>query len=472
MDLAEGRESFVLLRSSQGVEMRGTVQRLTRYAIFFEIYNAGGVLQTSEILSEFKIIIHDRPVYVGKAVVKSLLHTGMVLVCEATLEDSWRDVDLLSIRTAGQVQAQFREFMNGWQKFYRVRPRYKLVIADMQSFLTDLRLWLDQVELGVRSLPSGDREQHEQDLVAELAGTILPLINGLFEKFETISNEIDPELVPVHRTYMKRQLHSLVLCSPFAYRTFQKPLGYAGDYEMVNMMLRKGYEGSSLYAKLVNLWFLEQAPALAHRNRIDYLVQKLLEETVRVAMAGRDIRIFNVGCGPCQEVQRFLGEREISNRARFKLLDFNDETLRYAQAQLEEKKREHHRTTRIDFWKKSVHALLKDGSKHVPRPPEEQYDMIYCAGLFDYLTDQVCQRIMEILYRWLAPGGLLLATNVDTSNPMRHGMEHLLDWHLIYRNARQAEAVLPSAAEPECSSVKADLTGVNLFMEARKPGHA
>lgn len=34
-----------------------------------------------------------------------------------------------------------------------------------------------------------------------------------------------------------------MLCSPFAYRAYHKPLGYAGDYEMVNMIARDPYEG-------------------------------------------------------------------------------------------------------------------------------------------------------------------------------------------------------------------------------------
>ena len=55
----------------------------------------------------------------------------------------------------------------------------------------------------------------------------------------------------------------LLLSSPFLYRAYQKPLGYAGDYEMVNMIARDPYEGGSLFAKVVNLWFLSQWPARA-----------------------------------------------------------------------------------------------------------------------------------------------------------------------------------------------------------------
>src|SRR5262249_50546863 len=157
--------------------------------------------------------------------------------------------------------------------------------------------WMEQVELGVRS-SSGNRLETERDVIKELQQPIVPTVNSIFERFERIAGSVPQDLQPVHRSYIKRQIHPLVLCSPFAYRTFQKPLGYAGDYEMVNMILRDPQEGSSLFAKMLNIWFLKQAPAEAHRNRILYLSQRLVDETRRVARLGRPAQIFNLGCGP------------------------------------------------------------------------------------------------------------------------------------------------------------------------------
>ena len=97
----------------------------------------------------------------------------------------------------------------------------------------------------------------------------------------------------------------------------------------------------------------------------------------------------------------------------------------------------------------------------------EGHDYVYCAGLFDYLTDQVCAKLMGLMYDWLAPGGLLIITNVEPRNPLRHGMEHLLDWHLIYRDAPQLLKLKPASAEDV--RVLSDDTGVNVFMEIRKP---
>ena len=114
----------------------------------------------------------------------------------------------------------------------------------MQNYFVDLKRWLEQVELGIRSSPSADRvEKLSLRSVQELAPTILPTIDSLFTRFEEIADKVPEELLPFHRTYAKRQLHPQLLCSPFAYRTYQNLLGYAGDYEMVNMILREPLEG-------------------------------------------------------------------------------------------------------------------------------------------------------------------------------------------------------------------------------------
>ena len=77
--------------------------------------------------------------------------------------------------------------------------------------------------------------------------------------------------MPAHQAFGRRQLHPLILASPFVYRTLQKPLGHAGDYEMVNMIMRDPYEGASLFAKAFNVCALSRPPIVAHRNRLQYL---------------------------------------------------------------------------------------------------------------------------------------------------------------------------------------------------------
>lgn len=469
IDQAVGQSRDVLLtcRNSQGVGIRSTPVRLTRFHVVFEVYNPFSILQLSEVLMDFRITIGERLVYSGRATVSNLVNAGIMLLCEATLDESWLDVDLFSPvsqreRLAGELDAFLREA----GKTRLIEPEFKVIVADMQSWLTDLRRWLEQLELGIRSIPTGDRLTHEREVIDELSRPVVEETGGLFDRFEKIAGRLAPEAVPMHRTYLRRQLHPLVLCAPFPYRTFYKPLGYAGDYEMVNMILGDPLQGGSLFAKTVNLWFLNQAPAVAHRNRIAYLLENLVAETRRVAAAGRRAKILNLGCGPAGEIQRFLKEAEVADQTDFLLWDFNSETLDYARSELLSRRDAHRRETRLEFDQKSVHQLLKEAGR--PNPGGPRYDLVYCAGLFDYLSDRICQRLVNILYGFVAPGGLLIATNVDPSNPMRHGMEFLLEWHLIYRNQPQMKQLHPTGVPARDITTKSDDTGVNIYLEVRR----
>lgn len=461
------RDSIIVGRTSQGYEVRATPLHITRHVVAFEVYNPYSILQLSEVLNEFKIIVNDRLIYSGRATVSNLVNTGIVVVCEATLNEAWLDVDLFALITQPKkLRADFSDFLKEWERIYSILSEYKVVLADMQNYFVDLRRWLEQVELGIRSSASRDRLELERDVIHELVPSVLPSINSLFARFEDVADQVAPDLLPFHRTYAKRQLHPLILCSPFAYRTYHKPLGYAGDYEMINMILRDPLEGSSLFAKSVNLWFLTQAPAVAHRNRIQFLTKLLAEETRRRASRGQPMRIFDLGCGPAREVQQFLSQDAISDHANFTLLDFNDETLEYTGKVLVDLRSKFGRSTKIDLIKKSVHQVLKEEAK--PGVNQPRYDLIYCAGVFDYLSDRICKRLMNIFYSMLEPGGLLVATNVDASNPSRNGMEYLLEWHLNYRNVKQLKALVPDQSPAGSAHIRSDETGVNHYIEVRK----
>jgi len=466
----ELRDSFVVFRNSQGSEARGTLLRLTRYVAVFEVYNPYSIVQLSEVLSECRIFMADRLVYSGRAVVSSLVNTGIMLICEAELDESWLEVDIFTpITQPGRLRKEFAEFLKEWNRVHQILPAYKVVVADLQTYFVDLRRWLEQVELGIRSSPTGDRAPMEREVIDDLRDEVLPSIDRLFLRFEEVAYGIASDLQPLHRTYVKRQLHPLVLCAPFAYRTYLKPLGYAGDYEMVNMILRDPHEGSSLFAKMLNVWLLSQPSAQAHRNRVKYLADLLDHEVRRVAADRRSARVLNLGCGPAGEIQSFLAGNEVANHAEFHLLDFNDETIEYTKTALETIRVQHQRSTRLHFEKKSVHQILKESSRRIDLPAKARYDVIYCAGLFDYLSDRVCKRVMDHYYSQLAPGGLLVSTNVDSSNPNRNSMDFILEWHLTYRDQGELAQLAPDGISPADCCVRADPTHVNVFLEVRKP---
>jgi extracellular factor (EF) 3-hydroxypalmitic acid methyl ester biosynthesis protein len=237
----------------------------------------------------------------------------------------------------------------------------------------------------------------------------------------------------------------------------------------VSMILRDPHEGSSLFAKLLNTWFLTQSPAEAHRNRVKYLTAKLREEGMRAKRENRRMRVLNLGCGPAGEIHAFMRETDLCNHASLTLLDFNDETIRDTGNALRAINSQFNRTVEINMVKRSVHQVLKDGSKGSNAPGAGTFDFVYCAGLFDYLSDRTCKQLMNFFYELLVPGGLVVATNVDSFNPIRNIMGYIFEWKLLERNGRELLALTPDKSAKDDCRVMADYTGCNIFLECRKP---
>lgn len=458
---------MVLWRNGVGLDFQGTLLSLERHRVAFEIYGAASGVRTSEVLEEVRVHIGDKLVYSGRGVVCGLVHTGTVLICEASLEDGWLDVDLMALGEAGgNLRGAFDQFVRQWQKTYQISAEYKLAIADIQSLLFGLRTWLDQVELGIRALPAADRLAVEQQTAQELKASVNSALEPLFERFEKVCSDIDPAAHAVHRSFCRKQLHPFLMSSPFMHRIYHKPLGYAGDYEMMNMIWRNGYEGSSLFAKLLNAFILNQAPARSVRNRVDYLTQRIQDRALEQVRARKTTRVFSLGCGPAQEVQNSMRET-LADQCEFWLLDFNEETLAYVSQQVGEAKRKHQRSTPVHTIKKSVHQLLRETEKG--RAQTDGFQLIYSSGLYDYLTDRICKQLNGYLYDRLAPGGVLIVSNFDPSNPIRNWMEYAFEWFLLYRAGPQMGALAPDQVRPEYCKVIAEPTGCNVFLEITKP---
>src|SRR4051794_33884596 len=90
----EKGETLISCENSQGMEIRASVIRLSRHVVVFEVYSPFPLLRLSEALNNFRILLAERPVYLGRAVVTNLVNGGPVAMCEATLGDSWLDIDL------------------------------------------------------------------------------------------------------------------------------------------------------------------------------------------------------------------------------------------------------------------------------------------------------------------------------------------------------------------------------------------
>jgi len=459
-------ENGVAFQTADGVEWRARLARLTRHGLTFEADTLATILRTSEVLANFKITTGNRVIYFGRAVVTNVVHTGDSFICEAKLDDLGPDTAffLPPAESPANLETAYDAFFQTWQKNYRISDEFKVLITDVQSYLAGVRHWLEQLEFGMGK--SGNTSEPAHTILDAVAPRIIAAFNGRHERFEEIICALPPETRGAHQDFVRRHWHKIFLGSPFGHRTYHKPIGHAGDYEMMNMIYRNQPEGRSLFEKLIHRLLVSQWPAKSVRNRIAQLGENILNETARAARAGKIARILNVGCGPAREVQDFLRQTPLSNRADFTLIDFNEETLLHAGRKLVEAKRGFSRQTEIRTQQISVYELLKRTQRR--SGDAEKFDLIYCAGLFDYLAPDTCRALTELWFDSLSPGGLMLVANMTDTKPFRYFIEFILDWQLIYRNRREILALAPERCR-EAARVVAEPTSVNLFLHIRKP---
>lgn len=100
---------------------------------------------------------------------------------------------------------------------------------------------------------------------------------------------------------------------------------------------------------------------------------------------------------------------------------------------------------------------------------QKQYQLVWSAGLFDYLDDSGFKALLSHLYGCVSEGGELIIGNFSDRNPTRNYMEILGEWYLHHRSE---EHLLRLAQECNISdaalSIGQEPEGVNLFLHIRR----
>jgi extracellular factor (EF) 3-hydroxypalmitic acid methyl ester biosynthesis protein len=386
-------------------------------------------------------------------------------VVSVVLIDEWSDLNVVR-GDLSRVADEAQRFVEDWESRFRIGRSYQVAISEFRAFLAETARWADQADMS-DVLPRDADGRIRADVFHDLAKPIMQKGNEYFIWLQEEGCLVQPEDSVIHRNFAQTALHPLLLRAPFVYRTFAKPLGYAGDYEMVNQIIGDPRQGNSTYFQIINSFFLKAAVAEAHRNRIDILVDYLMKAAATAQAQGRQVNILNVGCGPAVEIQRFIEQHPNPDSIAFTLMDFSEVTLDYTKARIQEVSERTGKKVAVKYVNESVHQLLKRASRRDDLLQDTTFDFVYCAGLFDYLSDKVCSRLLQYFVSRTSFGGTVMVTNVHARNPHKNVMEHLLEWHLIYRDEASFAAVLP---EPRDNTrLFTDETGVNIFAEFQVP---
>jgi extracellular factor (EF) 3-hydroxypalmitic acid methyl ester biosynthesis protein len=455
-------QSLVTFRNSQGESARGTLLKIERSIVVFEVYNPYSIVQLSEVLSDFTISGTSGIAYRGRAVVNNLVNTGLMLIVSATLVDSWADSD--EGRCAPEeIKSRTMGFVDRWEHAQDLRPAFRVAVNKLRSFFYDLNAWLEQV---MPSSNKGQSNEYDVALFQSISDAVMDKMRELVLAFQKEAELIPPSEVPAHSAFVKSELHPFIMRAPFPFRTYHKPLGYAGDYEMMNMIHNEMPEGPNIYAQLINRLYTRQPMALCVRNRVAMLEEYIHAESRRRVSLGLPFRMISIGCGPAVECERFIRKSDVADACTIDLVDFNEQTLAHAEARIGSAIKDTKRRVSVSYMKNSVHALLKQAATGESIISSQRYDFVYCAGLFDYLSDRVCARLTKAFVSWLRPGGVVIVTNMHSSNLDQYIIEYKFDWFLIYRDETEMDRFYDG---PGVKKLFVDDTGVNLCLEIRVP---
>ncbi|MBL8376744.1 MAG: class I SAM-dependent methyltransferase [Burkholderiales bacterium] len=222
----------------------------------------------------------------------------------------------------------------------------------------------------------------------------------------------DPEILNyVHRCRMTR-------------RAFEKPRGYGCDAVTLDLVYGTGEgrnaphpatQAGQVYSYTVN----SPAPRAVRFRR--QTLARLIDETVARTGDGR-AQIVSIACGHAREVE--LSRAMQARRAGgFLAIDQDVESIAVVESE--------YGPFGVEARHGTVRQIVGD---LLPLPPA---DLIYAAGLYEYLNDSTAIELLQRMVDALKPGGRVMIANFVPDVPDAGYMEAFMDCWLEYRDLTQ-----------------------------------
>lgn len=242
-----------------------------------------------------------------------------------------------------------------------------------------------------------------------------------------------------YQLYLQKTLNP-ILVEPvqFNHHVYHKPLGYAGDFMMMERIYDyhgdSAYCGASSFERLINNYTCNIPVSGSNIARKNYLKEKIVRS---VLDASEEVvpRILSIACGPAREIIELSAEIAINRPIQFKCLDLEKRALDHVRASVSNLPGEARRNLHIEYFHENLINLIR--SKSLQRTLAEQ-DLIYAFGIYDYLNDKIAGRFTKTLFELLRPGGALVICNISSEHESHRGYYELLgEWNMIYRTRAQ-----------------------------------
>jgi SAM-dependent methyltransferase len=227
-------------------------------------------------------------------------------------------------------------------------------------------------------------------------------------------------------------------------RSFTKPRGYHGDFEMIDHIYRESVSEDAKLSRWDDYFHAQAAPR-AVRNRKAYFHDLL---SSHVSVRSEPLRVLNVASGPARDVREWI-DRSGTESVRFDCVELDSNAIAYA-------------LNLCAPYTDAVHFYLANALRF---NTATRYDLVWSAGLFDYLKDRLFVRLLKRLMRFAKPGAEVVIGNFSMVNPSRSYMELVGGWKLLHRSDDHLrDLALQAGAEPGQIRIGAEPEGVNLFL--------
>jgi extracellular factor (EF) 3-hydroxypalmitic acid methyl ester biosynthesis protein len=351
-----------------------------------------------------------------------------------SFEDNCIDFDLLLSRNVQAQIAANANFVTGEHKAL-VSSEYRAFCSEVLELLRSYHSLLDE------NINLAEQFSHKFDAV----GAYEACEGRLIDQWRTLwlrGNEIVSDVMNDRsRLEATKEFTELVLTPEMRNgaiwdRSYAKPLGYPGDFRIMNQVYDDENIGNSVYQKLVHRLGLNVAECIETRMHV---VRSHIAEVVRSRGQDRPARILSLGSGPAREVETFLsGPGARAGHVEFTLVDQETEALSFAYDRTYPHLLKSRGLSRVNCMNISFTDVLRANGGLQGVAPQ---DLVYSVGLLDYLSDRRSRGLVRKLYDALAPGGLLIIGNMnETALSNLWPMEFIADWTLIYRTDAQMRA--------------------------------
>lgn len=259
--------------------------------------------------------------------------------------------------------------------------------------------------------------------------------------------------------YVFKEIFPYFMRSEFAERAYFKPKGYAGDFLMMEHIYANIPKGEGTLGKIIDQFCLQRPGSLAIHGRRRLLKRELARISGELAESGHRTRIMNLACGPNRELFDFLAECEYSELVEALCIDIDSEALLYTNQHVN-----------VFPHKASVRLMSENVIKwslgRVNQQIEPQ-NIIYSAGLCDYLDTRLFRALVTQCHNHLKPGGTLLLGNFTHYTDSLF-LDKLLRWELIYRTKEDLKELFAPTPFGNNVTIITESEGVNLFAMAVK----